>query len=91
MQHIANITQTFNFQREENNYKKRRDELFYRLLNGWNRERKKAGFDPISNERLATAINKNPILKRDDGELELLIKTNEERGNYKHAHFILFK
>lgn len=68
----------------------RRDYLFYKLLNGWNLERAKAGFKPLSTKRLASAINSNPFLKDDDGELELLIKECEQKGNYKKAHFILF-
>lgn len=67
-----------------------RDELFYKLLNGWNEERVKAGFKPITAKRLATAINSNPWLKKDDGELEFLIKTCENRGNYKFAQYTLF-
>lgn len=72
-------------------YKSYRDELFYRLLNGWNESRKQAGYKPLSKARLASAIARNPFLKKDDGELELLIKTCEQKGNYKIAHFTLFK
>lgn len=69
----------------------RRDELFHRLLNGWNIEREQNGFKKIGAARLASAIKRNPFLKNDDGELELLIKECEAKGNYKKAHFILFK
>lgn len=71
-------------------YKSWRDELFHRLWNGWNRARESAGFPKLSKSRLAIAINLNPFLKKDDGELELLIKECERVGNYKKAHFILF-
>lgn len=74
-----------------NGFKTRRDELFYRLLNGWNKERELAGYKAILPARLAIAINSNPFLKKSDGELELLIKQCEKVGNYKKAHFILFK
>ena len=72
-------------------YKTRRDELFYRLLDGWNIEREKAGYAPLSKARLATAIKRNPFLKTDDDELELLIRQAEEVGNYKKIHWLLLK
>lgn len=78
------------FLKKELEYKCYRDELFDRLIKGWNIERVKAGYKPLSAKRLATAINMNPFLKSDDGELELIIKTCEKRGNYKFAHYILF-
>ncbi len=68
----------------------RRVYLFNRLLNGWNKERKIAGFKEISPKRLAVAINSNPFLKKDDGEFELLIKECEEKGSYKKAQWVLF-
>lgn len=76
---------------KEVKYKTYRDELFYRLLNGMNNKRAKLGFKEISKARLAIAINRNPFLKKDDGELELLIKECENKGNYKKAYYILFK
>jgi hypothetical protein len=71
-------------------YKSDRAELFYRLLEGWNKDRVKAGYLPLSKTRLAIAINANPFLKKDDGELLNLIKECEEKGNYKKAQWILF-
>ena len=67
-----------------------RDELFYKLLNGWNEERKKAGFKPITTKRLATAINSNPWLKNSTEELYNILTKCEKAGNYKFASFILF-
>ena len=71
-------------------YKSDRAELFYRLLEGWNKDRIKAGYSPLSKSRLAIAINANPFLKTDDGELLNLIKECELKGNYKRAQWILF-
>lgn len=68
-----------------------RDELFYRLFDAWNADRIKAGYKPLSKARLATAINRNPFLKSDDGALLDLIKECEAKGNFKKAHFVLFK
>lgn len=92
MEHIKETIKNWKPQSENQAvYKTRRDELFYRLLNGWNIKRVEAGYMPLSKTRLATAINRNPFLKKDDGELELLINQAEEVGNYKKIHFILFK
>lgn len=72
-------------------FKDQRAELFYRLLEGWNKERIQNGYKPLTQKRLASAINSNPFLRKDDGELELLIKECEQKGSYKKAQFILFK
>ena len=74
---------------EKGVYKCRRDELFYTLLNGWNEDRVKAGYKPLSKARLASAIAINPFLKSDD-ELELLIKNCQSKKSYKYAHWVLF-
>ena len=71
-------------------YKDSRAELFYRLLEGWNKDRVNAGYEPLSKSRLAIAINSNPFLKTDDGELLNLIKECESKGNYKKAQWVLF-
>lgn len=80
-------------------YASRRDELFHKLLTGWNIERVKAGFKPLSKARLASALAKNPHLRpyddegnetNNDEDLFTLINECEKKGNYKKAHFILF-
>lgn len=71
-------------------YETYRDDLFYRLFDGWNANRVKNGYKPLSKARLASAINRNPFLKKDDGELLNLIKECEAKGNYKKAQWILF-
>lgn len=83
----ANFTLPLPVQSE---YKSRRDELFFRLLNGWNTARKEAGYLPLNTKRLAVAINNNPWLKKDDGALETLIVECEKKGNYKKAQWIVF-
>lgn len=79
------------FSTKESPYENKRDELFYRLLNGWNQDRVRAGYVGLSKARLAIAINRNPFLRTDDDALEFLIKECEEKGNYRKAHFVLFK
>lgn len=83
----ANFTPPLPVQSE---YKSRRDELFFRLLNGWNTSRKEAGYLPLNAKRLAVALNSNPFLKKDDTALEAIIRECEAKGNYKKAQFILF-
>ncbi len=81
---------------KDRGYKTHRDFLFYKLLDGWNAERVRSGFKPLSKARLASAINNNPLLKvkkndsQDDTELIHIIKECERVGNYKYAHFVLF-
>lgn len=66
------------------------DDIFYKIFNGLNEERKKAGFKPITTTRLATAINSNPWLKNSTEELYNILTKCEKAGNYKFASFILF-
>lgn len=66
------------------------DDIFYKIFNGLNEERKKAGFKPITAKRLATAINSNPWLKNSTEELYNILTKCEKAGNYKFASFILF-
>ena len=66
------------------------DDIFYKILNGLNEERKKAGFKSLTAKRLATAINSNPWLKNSTEELYNILTKCEKAGNYKFASFILF-
>jgi len=91
MESISTLLNQPLFLQKDLGHKSQRDELFYRLFDGWNGDRIKAGYKPISKARLAVAINSNPFLKSDDGALLDLIKECENKGNFKKAHFILFK
>ena len=90
MESINTLLQQINFLQRDLGYKSRRDELFYTLLNLWNEDRKKAGYKPMSKARLAVAINSNPFLKEDDGELALLLHECQQKGNFKKAQWTLF-
>ncbi len=85
----GNFFRSFDFEVRKG-YKSERDELFNRLLVGWNIQRVRAGYKKISPARLASAINSNPFLKSDDGALRTLVFECEKVGNYKKAHWTLY-
>lgn len=69
-------------------FRSRRDELIDRLTNGINLSRIGTKFRPVTHRQMAIRVNKNPFFKGRDGELELLIKTCEEKGNYSKFFYI---
>lgn len=85
MKQISEIIQN---REKSENYETR---VFYDLLTAWNLERKRNGFKPLTRSRYASAINRNPFLKGKPGELDYILKTCRENGNFKYAHWVLFK
>ena len=74
---------------KKSDFKNRRDELVSRLCDGINRERIGTEYKPATKAHLAKIINRNPFLARSDGELELLIKECERKGNYKKFWWVV--
>lgn len=69
-------------------FKSRRDELVSRITDGINAHRIGTQWKPISTRTVAIRINLNPAISKDDGELELLIKDCESKGNYKKFFWV---
>lgn len=76
--------QPFDFKMPEKttNFRGFRDELVDRLVKGINKERQGTKWKPVNHKQIALRINKNPHFTGKNGELELLIKECESRGNY---------
>lgn len=72
---------------EKTIFRSRRDELISRLTDGINKLRKGTKYGPINKRTVAIKANSNPFLKN-DGELELLIKTCEQKNNYSKFFWI---
>lgn len=79
---------------KQSSYKDNRAELFYKLLEGLNRDRKRAGFKLITKARLGVVLNTNVLLKVNEAdnneELHALVEKCEKAGNWKLASWILF-
>ena len=71
----------------ETKFKNWRAELISRLVKGINDARAGTKFKPITERVAAIRANSNPFLKN-DGELELLIKDCEKRGNYSRFFWV---
>lgn len=69
-------------------FRSRRDELIDRLVNGINLSRIGTKYKPVTLRQISIRVNKNPFFKGRDGELELLIKTCEEKGSYSKFFYI---
>lgn len=69
-------------------YRSRKDELVARLTDGINMKRIGTKYKPVTTKQIALRINKNPFFKGRDGELELLIRTCEEKENYSKFFFV---
>ena len=69
-------------------FRSRRDELISRLTDGINMKRIGTKYKPVTERSIAIRVNKNPYFKGQDGELELLIKTCEEKGSYSKFFFV---
>lgn len=69
-------------------FKTRREELIARLTDGINLKRVGTKYKPVTTKQIAIRINRNPFFKGRDGELELLIRTCEEKGNYSKFFYV---
>ena len=86
MKHISQIKNNIFFQ--DTSFNTRREELISRLTKGINNERQGTKYPPTTEATIAIKANMNPSLKK-DGELELLIKECEEKGNYKKFWWVV--
>ncbi len=69
-------------------YKTFREELIARLTDGINFSRMNTKYKQVTTRQIAIKCNMNPFLKR-DSELELLIKTCEEKGSYSKFWWVI--
>lgn len=83
MEHIS----LFEYKPTPSVYKTRRAELISRLVEGINLKRIGTKYKQVTLKQIAIRCNMNPFLKSDD-ELELLIKTCEEKGSYSKFFFV---
>jgi len=76
------------FSFKESPYRNRRAELIGEAVKDINLLRKGTIYKPTTERLLAIKCNRNPFLK-DDGELELLLRTCREKRNYSKLFYIL--
>jgi len=69
-------------------FRSRKDELVDRLVSGINLSRVGTKYKPVTHRQIAIRVNKNPFFKGRDGELELIIKTCEEKSNYSKFFYV---
>jgi len=78
----------FELKSEPSIYRSRHEELVARLANGINLKRIGTKYKPITTKEVALRINKNVWFKGRDGELDLLIRTCEEKGSYSKFFWV---
>lgn len=69
-------------------FRSRRDELISRLTDGINMTRVGTKYKPTTTKQIALRVNKNPFFKGADDELELIIRTCEEKQSYSKFFYM---
>lgn len=72
-------------------FKNRRDELVHLITEGINQTRVGTKWGKITKRTVALRINSNPYLSKDDGEVDLLYKECEKKGNYSKFFWVTKK